>query len=95
MACNLCHETNGHREKCPTLILVDWNTSGARSESVSAWEAFARALFLAYEDDCLSETDQTWKDCMRLCRQYVDDGDPFSAYMILQGWIMNKHEKRA
>lgn len=86
MACNLCHSTDGHTKICPTLIRVEWQSSG------SIWETLARTLFDSFvhaERSSVSEhgsgTDERELDVfVRHCRQALDDGDPYTVIELLR-----------
>lgn len=86
MACNLCHEVNGHKDTCSTQIRVEWESSG------SIWETLGRRLFDEFADaerDRIatlgSSTSEHELDMfVRNCRQALDDGDPYTVLELLR-----------
>lgn len=86
MACNLCHGVGEHKDTCPTLIRVEWESSG------SIWETLARALFdefvsasyAALTDRGSSEDERKLDSFVRHCRQALDDGDAYTVVELLK-----------
>lgn len=86
MACNLCHQTDGHKETCPTLIHVEWQATG------SVWETLARELLEAYvtaelnviSDIGTPDQQQDLDHFVRHCRQAIEDGDPYTVVQLLR-----------
>jgi len=90
MACNLCHETSGHKETCPVLIRVEWDAS--RHIPGSIWETLARTLFdefvsasyASLADRGSPDDEQKLDAFVRHCRQSLDDGDPYTVIELLK-----------
>lgn len=86
MACNLCHEVNGHKDTCSTKIRVEWESSG------SIWETLGRRLFGMYvnvEKAVIvrygsAEDAHTFDVFVRHCNQALDDGDPYTVVQLIQ-----------
>lgn len=86
MACNLCHGIDGHKDTCPTLIRVEWQSSG------SIWETLARALFAEFVTASYasltakgSPDDERKLDAfVRHCTQALEDGDPYTVVELLR-----------
>ncbi len=86
MACNLCHKSEGHTETCPTLIRVEWTSSG------SVWERLARTVFELYvsaERKVLGEygdaqDEQLLDAFVRYCKQALEDGDPYTVLELIR-----------
>lgn len=86
MACNLCHEIDGHKETCPTLIRVEWQSSG------SIWETLARALFdefvsasqAALTDRGSPDDERNLDAFVRHCKRALEDGDPYTVLELIR-----------
>lgn len=86
MACNLCHEPTGHKDSCPTLIPVLWESSG------SAWETLARTLFdalvsaeqAAIVDRGSAEDKRRLDEFVQDCKRAFDDGDAYGVIQLLR-----------
>ncbi len=85
--CTLCHSADGtHRETCPTLIRVEWKSSG------SVWETLARRLFEMFEnaeyaaivDRGTAEAERDLDVFVRHCKQALEDGDPYTVLELIK-----------
>lgn len=90
MACNLCHEPDGHKTTCPALIHVAWSAS--RHVPGSIWETLAYALFEEFvtasyaslTDRSSSDDERKFDAFVRHCKQALDDGDPYTVLELIR-----------
>lgn len=84
MSCNLCHELTGHKERCPMLIRVEWDTE---TPNDSVWEKLTRTLLdqwaEAREETMTDLHAENHRALVRRLRQKLDDGDPMTVLDVI------------
>lgn len=84
--CNLCHKSDGHTETCPTLIRVDWTSSGSiwSSLAVLLFDMYVSAQYGAIVDRGTPHDERELDMFVRHCRQALDDGDPYTVLELIR-----------